>query len=207
MFFWNSLAFLMIQRILPIWAQLLEVHLCFIISCHNFKWFYTGWWTFQRITAILVRSLLCQYMCVCLVVSDSETLMDYSPPGFSFHGIFQTRTLKWVAMPSSRGSSRPKDQTHVSCTSCIGRQNLYHWAPWKALTLPNPLSNLFSRYWFSHAWPILTSCFCYCFLLVDIACYSAAGGNEIGLAHFSLHRAKFSGRQCPFLSRHKSTIW
>ena len=29
-------------------------------------------------------------------------------------------------MTSSWGSSQPKDQTRVSCTSCIGRQILYH---------------------------------------------------------------------------------
>ena len=34
-------------------------------------------------------------------------------------GIFQARILEWVAMPSSRGSSSPKDQSHVSCSSCI----------------------------------------------------------------------------------------
>ena len=39
--------------------------------------------------------------------------MDYSPPGSSVHGIVQVRILEWVAMPSSRGSSRPRDQTHV----------------------------------------------------------------------------------------------
>ena len=31
--------------------------------------------------------------------------MDYSPPGFSVHGILQARILKWIAVPSSRGSS------------------------------------------------------------------------------------------------------
>ena len=31
-----------------------------------------------------------------------------------------------IAMTSSWGSSQPKDQTRVSCTSCIGRQILYH---------------------------------------------------------------------------------
>ena len=30
-------------------------------------------------------------------------------------GILQARILKWVAMPSSRGSSQPRDQTQVSC--------------------------------------------------------------------------------------------
>ena len=42
--------------------------------------------------------------------------MDCSPPGSSVHGISQARTLEWVANSSSRGSSRPRDQTHVSCT-------------------------------------------------------------------------------------------
>ena len=35
---------------------------------------------------------------------------DYGPPGSSVHGILQARTLEWVAMLSSRGSSCPKDQ-------------------------------------------------------------------------------------------------
>ena len=43
---------------------------------------------------------------------------DYSPPGSSVHGILQARTLEWVAMPSSRASSRPRDRTHDSCSSC-----------------------------------------------------------------------------------------
>ena len=42
------------------------------------------------------------------------------------HGILQTRILEWVAMPSSRGSSWPRDQTCIPKISCIGRQVLYH---------------------------------------------------------------------------------
>ena len=42
-------------------------------------------------------------------------------------GILQTRILKWVAVPSSSGSSWPMDWTHVSYVSCIGRWVLYHW--------------------------------------------------------------------------------
>ena len=53
--------------------------------------------------------------------------MDHSPPGSSVHGILQTRILEWAAMPSSsRGSSQPRDQTHVSCISCTGSRVLYH---------------------------------------------------------------------------------
>ena len=52
--------------------------------------------------------------------------MDYSLPGSSIHGILQSRILEWVVMPSSRGSSQPRDQTCVSYVSCIGRQVIYH---------------------------------------------------------------------------------
>ena len=55
-----------------------------------------------------------------LVTQSCPTLcnpMDCSPPGSSDHGIFQARILEWVAMPTSRGSCRPRDQTWVSCTA------------------------------------------------------------------------------------------
>ena len=52
--------------------------------------------------------------------------MDCSPPGPSVHGILQARILEWVAMPSSRGSSQPRDQTRASYISCIARRILYH---------------------------------------------------------------------------------
>ena len=51
--------------------------------------------------------------------------MDCSLPGSSVHGISQARTLEWVAISSSRGSSSPRDGNRVSC---IGRGILYHWA-------------------------------------------------------------------------------
>ena len=50
-------------------------------------------------------------MCAaCLVAQSRPTLcdpVDCSPPGSSVHGILQARILEWVAMPSSKGSSRP----------------------------------------------------------------------------------------------------
>jgi len=55
--------------------------------------------------------------------------MDCGPPGSSVHGILQTRILEWVAVPSSRGSSKPRDQTCILC--------LLHWqAGSLPLTLP-----------------------------------------------------------------------
>ena len=52
--------------------------------------------------------------------------MDCSLPDSSVHGILQARILERGAMPSSRGSSPPRDGTLVSCVSCIGRRVLYH---------------------------------------------------------------------------------
>ena len=54
--------------------------------------------------------------------------MDCSLPGSSVHGILQARILEWIAISFSRGSSWPRDQTLVSCISCIGRWILYYWA-------------------------------------------------------------------------------
>ena len=43
---------------------------------------------------------------------------DCSLPGSSVYSILQERTLQWVALPSSRGSSLPGDQTQGSYASC-----------------------------------------------------------------------------------------
>ena len=53
--------------------------------------------------------------------------MDCSLWGSSVHGILQGRILEWVAIPYTRGSSQPRDQTWVSYVSRIGRQIFYHW--------------------------------------------------------------------------------
>ena len=48
----------------------------------------------------------------CLVTQSCPPLcdpVDCSPPDSSVHGILQARILKWVAMPSSRGPSQPRD--------------------------------------------------------------------------------------------------
>ena len=43
------------------------------------------------------------------------TPVDCSLPGSSLHGILQARILEWVAFPFSSGSSRPRNETRVSC--------------------------------------------------------------------------------------------
>ena len=58
------------------------------------------------------------YCCCCLVAKSCQTLcnpMDSSPPGSSVHGISQVRILEWVDVSFSRGFSRSRDQTRISC--------------------------------------------------------------------------------------------
>ena len=76
----------------------------------------------------LLRGFLCviwswpqalDSMCVCVLSRFSHvwlfvTLWTVSPRGSSIEGILQKIILQWIAMPSSRGSSSPRDQTHVS---------------------------------------------------------------------------------------------
>ena len=73
--------------------------------------------------------------------------MGCSPPGYIRHGILQARILGWVAIPFSRGSSWPRDQTRVTCIAgrffyCLSHQgnptiskvSLNFLAPWRTET-------------------------------------------------------------------------
>ena len=76
---------------------------------------------------------VCVCVCVCVCVKSLRSCltlcdpMDCSPPGSSVPGILQARIPEWVAISSSKGSSQPRDQTHISYVSCAGWQVLYHW--------------------------------------------------------------------------------
>ena len=57
-----------------------------------------------------------------------------NPLDSTVHGILQARILEWVALPLSRGSSQPRDQTQVSCnaagffTSWATREAQEYWS-------------------------------------------------------------------------------
>ena len=68
----------------------------------------------------MLRGLCCmrgKCLHLCPTLCDP---VDGSLPGSSVHRILQARILEWVAMPSSRGSSWPRDWTEVSYVFCIG---------------------------------------------------------------------------------------
>ena len=72
--------------------------------------------------------------------------MDYSPPGFSVHGILQARILEWITMPSFRVSFQPRDWT-LHC-----RLTLYHLSHNTILLI---LKCRICHLWFSHVMPII----------------------------------------------------
>ena len=70
------------------------------------------------------HTCVCVCVCVCTHTQSCPTLcnpMDCSLPGSSAHGIFQARIMEQVAISYCRGSFQPRDQTHISCISCIYR--------------------------------------------------------------------------------------
>ena len=58
--------------------------------------------------------------------------MDCSLPGSSVHGILQARILEWIAMPSSRGSSQPRDWTCISHVSALAGSLFTISTTWEA---------------------------------------------------------------------------
>ena len=66
------------------------------------------------------------------VPQSYSTLCD--PTEYIVHGILQARIPKWVAIPFSRGSSQPRDQTQVShiaggfFTSWATREAQEYWS-------------------------------------------------------------------------------
>ena len=127
-------------------------HIFGIVALQIFCSFLSFWWVgVCFLTAEFWKFFLCSVCCCgcCLIAKLYPTFwdpVDCSPPGSSVHGILQAIILEWVAMSSSRGSPWPRDQTCISCGSCIGRQNLYHWATREALYI-------------LHTSPLLDTCF------------------------------------------------
>ena len=66
--------------------------------------------------------------------------MDCSLPRSSVRGILQARTLEWVAISFSRGSSRPSDRTSISWVCCIAGRSLPN-SPCEAVFKIHPSSN------------------------------------------------------------------
>ena len=88
-----------------------------------------SWWSLASNT-LLPQSVVHIPFSACMLNCFSHVRLFVTPwtmaQGSSVHGILQARILEWVVMPSSRGSSQPRDRTCVSYVSCNGKQVLYH---------------------------------------------------------------------------------
>ena len=119
-----------VQGVTRSWTQLSDFHFHFIcinptttvfcLSCPLSLEFPLHSWACYFGTMLLWCAKLLKS---CLTLCDP---INSSPPGSSVIGILQTRILEWVAMPSSRGSSQPRDRICITYVSCIGRRVLYH---------------------------------------------------------------------------------
>ena len=92
----------------------ISVHTAWLQESNIWLFFLTvffGLWS-SRLT------LKCVWAQLCLTLCNSVWLSDCSSTGSSVHGTLQARVLEWVAMPSSRRSSQPRDWTCISGVSC-----------------------------------------------------------------------------------------
>ena len=148
-FFWGELKFSLNLSSLPIEASFLFV----LWLCHGACGILVPWPGIKPESSVAKaeslnhcttrefpesRFLTYLFSCVCVCacalgcVPLFVTPWTAALPG-SVHGISQARILEWIAISSSRGSSRPRDPTCISWISFIGRWILYHWATWEAL--------------------------------------------------------------------------
>ena len=108
----------------------------FFLSLLSRSYFLKLWW--HHVIELLKYYLVHASSVIqsCPILCDST---DSSPPDCSVHyPVLSSKNTGVVDISSSRGSSGPTDQTHVSCGFCIGRQILFHWA---RLGSPNIILN------------------------------------------------------------------
>ena len=90
-----------------------------------------------RLRFCIFSKCACACACVCLCVCMLSHVLLFATLWIVACQVplsmeFSVRILEWAAISSSRGSFWPRDRTHVSCISYIGRQILYHWTTWEA---------------------------------------------------------------------------
>ena len=100
----TSLLFNMLSRLV---IAFLSRKICIYIPTHVY------WHIYSYMYSVYTYIYICIFWCY-LVIKSCPTLcdpMDCSPPGSSVCGILQASILEWAAIPFSRGSSWPRDQT------------------------------------------------------------------------------------------------
>ena len=104
---WTEPQILWLQNYSPVmgWTVFLPKFICLSSTSESLRM-----WHYLRIKCESVVSQPCPTLC---------NTMNCTLPCSSVHGTLQARILEWVAIPFSRGSSQPRNQTQVSCI--VGR--------------------------------------------------------------------------------------
>ena len=107
-----------LKVLVDMWIQVHKNKTCVYICIYRFIDVYL--YTNVIYIYICVYTHTHTYMCLFTsVVSDSLWPHGLQPTRLFCPWILHARILEWVAMPSSRGFSSPRDWTRVSCSSCI----------------------------------------------------------------------------------------
>ena len=116
---------------------------------------------------IMVQAPVCAGVASVLSNSFDSTVVPWTVAHQAplFIGILQARILEWFVMPSSRGSSQPRDQSCISYSSCVDK--------WVLITVGH---GLFSS-------PHLPS-----WLLFHVSCVEKVKEDS----HVHVHQGKFS---------------
>ena len=115
---------------MPFYRHILNIYLVLISKKLIFMLLIISILFSSLIFALKVKVLVTQS---CLTLCDP---MDCSLPGSSIHGILQARILEWVAVPSSRGSSPPRDGIYVSYVPALAGRFFTTSATWEAQYSP-----------------------------------------------------------------------
>ena len=106
----------------------LKIYHAGLLNCLMVDHFWNAW-------------VLAQLLHLCPTLCDPWTVAHQA----SLHGILQARLLEWVAMPSSRESSRPRDWTCISYVSCTLGGFFIHWFIWEVHFIHQIRSDEISR--------------------------------------------------------------
>ena len=95
------------------WESVTVTYINISVNVLTVTWSLEGW----LMTKVILMYMKWSEMKAAQSCATLCNSMDCSLPGSSVHGILQARILEWVAIPFSRESSKPRDQTQVSCTA------------------------------------------------------------------------------------------
>ena len=104
------------------WTELMFIYVCVFVYVYPHIFFVYSSMNDHIGYFRILKESECDIAQSCLTLCET---MDCSLRGFSVHGVFQAWVLEWIAISFSRGSSRLRDQTQVSC---IAGRYLTLWA-------------------------------------------------------------------------------